>query len=381
MKIVADENIPFVDEVFGMEGQIVKMPGRLMTADTLEDAEVLLVRSVTKVGWELLENSRVRFVGTATIGTDHIDTDYLRNKGVFFASAAGSNANSVAEYVLLAMLSISRREKWDITQKTLGIIGVGNIGSLVAIKAAALGMPVLQNDPPLERKTRDPKFVSIEQFLAKADIITLHVPLTREGLDPTWHLFDRERIQELRPGVMLINTSRGAVVDNESLLERIQQGDLGPVVLDVWENEPDINLKLLEKVDIATPHIAGYSLDGKANGTRMLHQAYCEFRNRESTIDIRRMLPRPPVPEIWLEVDDHSDEELIRQALSRIYKLGNDEQCLREMAKYPKGEQSHYFDFLRRNYPIRREAQNTTVELTAERPQLREKLKTIGFRA
>ncbi|NQT84941.1 4-phosphoerythronate dehydrogenase, partial [bacterium] len=216
MKIVADENIPYVKEAFGSLGDVIPLPGRKIAPASVVDAEILLVRSITEVNASLLEGSRVRFVGTATIGTDHVDEEYLHSRGIAFASAPGSNANSVAEYVVAALLTTARRKNFPLKGKTIGVIGVGNCGSRVAKKAEALGMRVLLNDPPLWRQTGNKRFRPLEELFS-ADILTLHVPLTYEGIDATYHLVDEAFLSKLRPECILMNTSRGPVVDNLAL--------------------------------------------------------------------------------------------------------------------------------------------------------------------
>ena len=380
MKIVADENIPFVREIFGPLGDVLCVSGRQMSADVITDADVLLVRSVTKVNERLLSDSSVRFVGTATIGTDHVDQEYLSSREITFVSAAGSNSNSVAEYVITAILVLAEKYGWELQDKTLGIIGVGNIGSNIEKKAPALGLKVLPNDPPLQRETGDKRFVSLARVLEEADIITCHVPLTRSGPDATWHLFDREKLGRLGPGTVLINSSRGAVVDNESLKEQLKKGKSGPVVLDVWENEPGINTELLDQVAIGTPHIAGYSLDGKVNGSVMLYQKLCKFLGTEVTSQIDRLLPTPPVPTIELDVTGKTDQQLLAQAMTRIYDIMGDDGRLREITTLTNSEKGRYFDDLRKNYPVRREAFNTRIKLQGPADQIGEKLTILGFK-
>jgi erythronate-4-phosphate dehydrogenase len=373
MRIVADPNIPFVREAFGSLGDIALVPGREITAATVRDADALLVRSVTRVNESLLAGSRVKFVATATIGTDHVDERYLALRGIGFASAAGSNANSVAEYVVAAMLELAHRRKFRLRDKTLGVVGVGNVGSRVVRYAEALGMRVLQNDPPRERAEfpasftdelpdtptpgpsgagefdsavplpggvrggfRSP-FVSLDRVLAEADIITLHVPLTREGPDATFHLFDKDRLAALelrRP--ILINTARGAVIDNKALLKAIDGEKIGATVLDVWENEPNISPELLDVVDLGTPHIAGYSLEGKVNGTRMIYEAACRHFGWPATW--QPVLPPPPA--IELTGDLYAD-------VRRMYDITADDAALRKNVRD--------FDKLRAEYPVRRE--------------------------
>jgi erythronate-4-phosphate dehydrogenase len=372
MKIFADPNIPFAQEAFGPLGEVRLLPGRDITADTVRDTDVLLVRSVTPVNAMLLGGSRVKFVATATIGFDHIDREYLSQQGIGFASAQGSNANSVAEYVVAATLELAHRRKFHLRDKTLGVIGVGDVGSRVVRYAEALGMCVLQNDPPRQRTERLVHFVSLERVLAEADIITLHVPLTRTGAEATFHLFDKERLSALearRP--VLINTARGAIVDNQALLKAIDGERLGGVVLDVWENEPDISPELLDVVDIGTPHIAGYSFDGKVNGMRMIYEAVCGFFHLQPTWSPH--LPPSPVPRIELTVSSGEDEEeVLRRVVRRVYDIIADDAALRKDVRS--------FDKLRAEYPVRREFFNTGLLLRSASEALRAKFTALGFK-
>jgi erythronate-4-phosphate dehydrogenase len=372
MRIVADPSIPFVQEAFGPLGEVRLVPGREIMARAVRGADALLVRSVTPVNPALLDGSPVKFVATATIGTDHVDQAYLSAKGIGFASAQGSNANSVAEYVVAAMLEMARRQKFRLHDKTLGVIGVGNVGSRVVRNTQALGMRVLQNDPPRACAEKGSQFVPLERLFAEADIITLHVPLTREGPDETFHLFDKDRLATLKlRKPILINTSRGAVVDNKALLKAIDGEWLGGVVLDVWENEPNISPELLDVVDLATPHIAGYSFDGKVNGTRMIYEAACRFFRLQPiwTPD----LPPPPVPHIELTVSSgEDDEEVLRRIVQRIYDITADDAALRKSILT--------FDKLRAEYPIRREFFNTELVLHGASEALRVKSAALGFK-
>jgi len=372
MKIAADPNIPFVQEAFGPLGNVRLVPGREITAGTVSDADILLVRSVTPVNAALLDGSRVKFVATATIGFDHIDREYLSQKGIGFASAQGSNANSVAEYVVAAMLELAHRHKFRLRDKTLGVVGVGNVGSRVVRYAEALGMRVLQNDPPRQRSETLKHFVGIDQVLAEADIITLHVPLVRGGEDATFHLFDKDRLGALeRRRPILINSSRGAVVDNKALLKAIDGERLGGVVLDVWENEPNILPELLDVVDLATPHIAGYSFDGKVNGTRMIYEAVCGFFKLAPTW--KPTLPPPPVPRIEHRIESaEDDEDALREVISRVYDITADDAALRKNVRM--------FDKLRAEYPVRREFFNTELVLRGASKELRAKCAALGFR-
>ncbi|MCK4325827.1 4-phosphoerythronate dehydrogenase, partial [bacterium] len=211
MKIVADKNIPFVEEAFGKLGEVATLPGRQINSSAVKEADVLLVRTVTRVDERLLKGSRVRFVATATIGLDHVDLDYLKKKGIGFASATGCNANSVAEYIVAALLIFAQRYEFSLSGKTIGVVGVGNVGSRVVEKAGILGMNVLQNDPPLARKTGESRFRPLEELLQKSDILTLHVPLSHEGEDATYHMANEALFEKMKKGGFFINTSRGAV--------------------------------------------------------------------------------------------------------------------------------------------------------------------------
>ncbi len=378
MKIVADENIPYVKQAFNSIDKVRTLPTRQIDAESIRDADILLVRSPTKVDRKLLDRSLVKFVGTATIGTDHIDEEYLKSKNIGFTSAAGSNANSVAEYVCAAILTLSRRMGFRLQNMTLGVVGIGNIGSKVVPMAEALGMKVLQNDPPLKRKTDDPWFLPLD-MLMEADIITLHVPLTDKGLDATYHLCDGERISKMRKGSILINTSRGAVVCGKDLKIAIKSKHLAGAVLDVWENEPIIDTELLQLVDLATPHIAGYSLDGKVNGTAMIYQAVCGFLGVESTWDPLRNMPEPQISFLNVDMFSESDEDVLNRVIKQIYDIERDDERFREILNLSIAEKSVYFDRLRKEYPIRREFFNTKLRLSYIQHRLKNKFAALGF--
>jgi erythronate-4-phosphate dehydrogenase len=400
MKIIADLNIPFIREAFSSLGDVELIAGRQINAAAVRDADALLVRSVTPVNAALLDNSRVRFVATATIGTDHIDQAYLRQHGIGFASAQGSNANSVAEYLVAAMLGIAHRKQYRLRGKTLGVVGVGNVGSRVVRYAEALGMRVLQNDPPRERAESTgragparregdgqpgglslPAFVSLDRVCAEADVITLHVPLMREGEDATYHLFDGARLAALDRRPLLINSARGAVVDNPALLRAIDNKSISAAVFDVWEKEPNISMELLNRVDIGTPHIAGYSFDGKVKGTSMIFGAVCRFFELKQTWDPAPLMPTPAVPSIELAVSPEDDEEdILSRAIKQVYDITADDAALRKRAADPD-RIGPSFDKLRAEYPVRREFFNTELALRGASDELRKKFSALGFRA
>jgi erythronate-4-phosphate dehydrogenase len=371
MKIIADQNIPLVKESFAHLGEVVLMSGRDMTNGELKDADVLMVRSITKVNERLLENTGIRFVGTATIGTDHVDEQYLKNAGIKFASAPGSNADSVAEYVVSALLNLEKKLKTSFTGKNIGIIGCGNVGSRVKKRAEAIGLNCLINDPPLERAGKK-GFLPIEDVLALSDIVTVHVPLSNNGDYPTYKLINERFISNMKHDAVLFNTSRGAVLDEEAV--KANRNKLGGLVLDVWNNEPAINNESLDITDIATPHIAGYSYDGKVKGTMMLYDALCGFLSLEKTFDFVKF-SKPDKP---LMIDLGSSSDILFDAVNAAYPIMKDDADLRAIKG--SGNQSAYFDKLRKDYFKRREFFNFTLSVTgdADKDKLKA-LKNLGF--
>lgn len=378
MRIVADANIPFVRDCLSSVGEVRVLSGREITPQVVAEADALLVRSITPVNEALLAGSKVRFVGTATIGFDHVDVAYLHRSGIGFASAPGSNANSAAEYVIAGLLEIARRRRIPLEGRSIGVVGVGNVGGRVARKCEGLGMKVLRNDPPLQRQTKDPKYVPLDA-LYDCDFITIHTPLTREGIDKTFHLADAGFFARLKPGAVFVNASRGAVVESQALKAAIRSGRLQAVALDVWEGEPNIDVELLGMVDLATPHIAGYSFDGKVAGMIMIYRSLCEHFGLAPKFDVTDFLPAPEIPRLQVETGDAGDEELLARITERIYSISRDDRDTRLIADQPPESRGRFFDSLRKNYPIRREFQNTTVILDKPRESLSRKLRGIGF--
>lgn len=357
MKITADENIIFVHQAFDQLGEVSTYQGRKITNDILKDTDVLLVRSITNVDENLLKGTPVKFVGTATIGTDHIDINYLKENEIFFADAAGSNSDAVAEYVLTAMMEILNANKEDLSGKTIGIVGHGNIGSRVSKYAKKIGLNVLINDPPLQEKTGSAEYVPLETVLG-ADIITLHVPLIKEGRFKTVHLINEANLSLIKEGAILINSSRGVVLDNEALNKTLDRKKIR-TVLDVWENEPNIHQELLGKVDIATPHIAGYSEEGKINGTKMLYEKLCFFMKTEPAWDIYE---KNSIQKIDLKEEKNLTEILYKITRS-IYNIKRDDLEMKKMENMKVKEAAEHFDTLRKYYPIRREFTNYEVKM------------------
>jgi len=379
MKIIADANIPFVAECFSSIGEVKVVGGREITPGIVSDADVVLVRSITLVGADLLTGSKVRFVATATIGFDHIDVDFLRWNNIGFASAPGSNANSAAEYVIAGLLEMGRKYDIDLEDKSIGIIGVGNVGSRVAKKCAALGMQIYLNDPPLQRDTGEGKYLPLDE-LFDCDFITLHTPLTFEGVDKTYHLADEKFFKSLKEKCVFVNASRGGVVDSEALKRTIRSGRLRAVVLDVWEDEPNIDIELLEMVDICTPHIAGYSLDGKITGMIMIYKAVCEYFGLNARFDIEDFLPEPAVRQLRIETSTNNEQDALADAVQKVYNIRADDVRLRRILEKSVEKRGEFFDSLRKNYPIRREFQNTRIVLESPCKSIADKLAGIGFK-
>lgn len=343
MKIVVDDKIPYIQPALHqLAEEVVAKAGCAITSDDVRDADTLIVRTRTRCDRALLSGSRVRLVVTATIGYDHLDTDYLRTAGIAWTNCPGCNATSVAQYVMNSLLVLQQQQDLDLSRATLGIIGVGHVGTAVLEAARRWGINnILLNDPPREAAgdaaPEGFSWSSLERIQAEADILTLHTPLTTVTPYPTHHLVDDKFFNALRCKPVLINAARGGIVDESALLAAMDTGRVRTAIIDTWEGEPDVNRRLLERTFIATPHIAGYSADGKANATRMALTAVCRFLRREMTFDIQ-----PPK----LERQFDSTDDDITRAL-KLYNPLEDSQRLKE---HPE-----QFESLRGHYPLRRE--------------------------
>jgi erythronate-4-phosphate dehydrogenase len=373
MKIIADENIIFVKEAFSGLGDVHLYAGREITKAILKDADVLLVRSITDVNSALLEGTNIKFVGTATIGTDHIDIPWLAEKGIFFTDAKGCNSDAVAEYVFTALLNISNEQNFSLKGKSIGVVGVGNIGSRIVRLASALGMNVLQNDPPLKRKTGNNLFVNLTDLM-DVDIITFHVPLNMEGEDRTYHLFNYEKINSFKDEAVIINASRGPIIEN-SALDQLIDNKKFTTVLDVWENEPEINKSLLQKIKFASPHIAGYSYEGKINGTMILYNALCGFLNKKT--EWIPEIPGAEDPLIRINGNSSPEKELVK-AVNHVYSIRSDDSNMRGM--FNDANPGKYFDNLRKNYNLRREFPNYTVDINPANADMTSLFKSFRFK-
>lgn len=347
MKIFADENMPLVTEFFADLGEVTTFNGRNVSSTDLADADILLVRSVTQVDQALLaQNTRLRFVGTATIGMDHIDQAYLRSRGIAFCSAPGCNAQSVVEYVLSSIWMLAERYQWQLTEKTVGIVGVGNIGGRLANALQALNIPVLLCDPV--RATTDNTFAhtDFKSLCQQADIVSFHTPLIKTGAYQSRHLLNTESLSWLKHDCAIINASRGPVIDNDALLVA-QQKQPRPLVLDVWEQEPEILLPLLAYCDVATAHIAGHSIEGKARGTEMLYQQCCQLVGIEPKVTLAALLAVSAMEKLQISASFGLPD--VQNVARMLYDVRRDDALFRHYI------QSKGFDWLRKSYPARRE--------------------------
>ena len=330
MKIVVDDKIPYIREtICQLADEVVFLSGAAITADDVRNADVLVVRTRTRCNRQLLEGSKVKLVVTATIGYDHIDTQWLEEAGIRWTNCPGCNSGSVAQYLECALLLLEQQKGLSLRQSTIGIVGCGHVGSKVKAVAERLGMRVLVCDPPLG----NPEFVPMDVIEREADVITFHVPLCSDGSYATWHLADEDFFRRVARVPYIINTSRGEVVDNKALLRALEEGRVRDAVIDVWENEPNLDAALLEKVFIGTPHIAGYSADGKVNADNMVIDAICQY------FDLSH--PGKIVPPALSDDFHYTGNPL------ELYNPMNDSQKLK--AVYSDFEQ------LRNNYPLRRE--------------------------
>ncbi|WP_369854494.1 4-phosphoerythronate dehydrogenase PdxB [Candidatus Thalassolituus haligoni] len=375
VRIAADENIPLVDSFFSEFGEIRRFNGRSLTADQLADTDILLVRSVTAVDEALLKGTPVKFVGTATIGTDHIDLDYLQRANVGFASAPGCNAQAVVDYVLSSLSVLIDVRGVSFADLSVGIVGVGNVGLCLRRRLEEMGVDVVATDP-----FKDPAVVgpltSLEEVL-KADVVSLHTPLVNDGEFPTRHLMGAEQLLQMKQNACLINSSRGAVVNNAELLAHLRSHNDFEAILDVWEKEPHLDLALMHRCMLATPHIAGYSLDGKMRGTEMIYQAVCEYFGLPMRRKLGQFLPEPGIRRVNFS-DQVPLNQALRTAIRAAYEVRVDDGKMRSaMSRAEDVKQT--FDQLRRDYPLRRDIPTMKVGVPAKCVDLQQLLASAGF--
>ncbi|NOH62071.1 4-phosphoerythronate dehydrogenase [Vibrio sp. RE88] len=360
MKILIDENMPYAEQLFSQLGEVVLKSGRTLNADDLVDVDALMIRSVTKVNAELISKAnRLKFVGTATAGMDHVDQALLKEKGIFFTAAPGCNKVGVAEYAFSVMMVLAQQQGFSVFDKTVGIIGAGQVGSYLQQCLEGIGIKVLINDPPKQAAGDERHFTPLDVLLKQADIITTHTPITRDGDFPTHHLINEAVLNKLRGDQILINAARGPVVDNAALKARLRKQDGFIAALDVFEFEPEVDMELLPLLAFATPHVAGYGLEGKARGTTMIFNSFCEFLNNDLRAHASELLPTAPVPELVL--DRAWEEATLHNLTQLVYDVRKDDALFRREISQPGA-----FDLMRKNYWDRREYSAVTLRGNAE---------------
>ncbi len=370
MKIIADQNIPFATESFRSFGEVILAAGTEITPELVRDADILLVRSVTKVNEQLLAGSSIKFVGTATIGRDHIDEEYLQRAGIGFSSAPGSNANSVAEWVITAMFLTAHEQNQTLTGKKLAIIGVGNIGSLLREKAEALGMRVVLNDPPKEVAGLS-GYSDLTTTLADADFVSFHVPLTKTGPWQTERMINDSLLSLIPSGAVVINAARGKTMVESDLLFHVDR--FAELILDVWPEEPTVNDTLLAKVRLGSPHIAGYSWEGKCSGTGMIYRAAAEFFDKPLEWDESSIFK-----DISTEPIQWNPQTGVSGVLLQSCDLLGDDQRFRTISNESDEKRITYFNRLRKEYPRRYEFRHHSVRGSID-SENRAILQTLGF--
>lgn len=373
MKIVADENITFLNRFFDDMGEVLSLPGREIGPEDVVDADVLLVRSVTPVNANLLEGSSVNFVGTCTIGTDHLDIDYLDNNKITWANAPGSNANSVVEYVVSCLSILTETHNFSWEDSRIGIVGFGNVGSLLAQRLTQLGIDYCACDPFIDSE----ELTSLDEVMS-CDLITLHVPLTTDGEHPTFHMIDEQCLNALSERQILINTSRGSVVDNKALNQKLIKQPRFTSILDVWENEPEIDPELCSRVFLGTPHIAGYSFDGKVSGTEMVYQKLCNTLGLPVRHKAAQFLEEPPLSKmVFTSMADH--DWCLHTAIRACFDVRHDNSVLKASLELAPNERRQTFDALRKNYRCRREFSGVKIQLKQGDSALSRKFKALEF--
>lgn len=372
IKIIADDKIPFLKGALEPFADIHYIPAKEINNAMLQDVDALIIRSRTLCNKELLENTTVRHIATATIGFDHIDKEYCRQNQIKWRNAPGCNSGSVMQYLASVLVRLSMKYDFNFTEKTIGIIGYGNVGSKVAKLAKEMGFTVLISDPPLQRAGVLPKSGSLNEIKEKADIITFHVPLNKKGPDKTCQMVNANFLKSLKPSAIIINTSRGEIIDSQALKQTLINKQIKGAVLDVWENEPDIDHELLHLVDYATPHIAGYSVDGKANGTAMSVQTISNYFNFGLKNWFPQNVPIPKNQELIVDKSASAKQEMLSKLILETYDIESDHQ---QLLLSPET-----FEKQRGNYPLRHEFANYQVNMKIDDPTLLESTKNIGFK-
>lgn len=370
LHIVADKNIPFFKGTLDNIAEVEYLSGEDFSPEKIKNADALIIRTRTICNKNLLQGSNVKFIGTATIGYDHIDTDFCKQNNIYWTNAPGCNAPSVAQYIVSALLTLAKKYNFSLSEKTLGIVGVGNVGKEVEKAAKTLGLKILLNDPPRQEKEELPHFVSLNTIAKEADIITFHTPITCKGKYPTYHLFNDDFANLLTKKPIIINAARGEVTETESLLHALDKKIISNCVIDCWENEPNINKTLLESITLATPHIAGYSTDGKATATRMVISSLCSFFNIDSN-KITTFEVANPIKECIFTSSTSLDDilyDIVNQSYSIEKESSNFKNCPEK------------FEVIRNSYPLRREFFAFTANVPQADKKVLQTLKNLGFK-
>jgi erythronate-4-phosphate dehydrogenase len=380
MNIVCASTVFSGEEAFSTLGRVVSIPEEQITADSVRDADVLITRTKTKINRSLLQGSRVRFVGSAVAGTDHIHIPEVESLGITWTSAPGCNANSVAEYVVTALLLLAEQHGRILSNMTLGVIGVGHIGSRVVEKARALGMTVLLNDPPKYDVTCDPAYRPLAEVLAVSDVVTFHVPLVDDGPHPTRQMIKAAALEQMKPGAWFINAARGEIMDSDALLLALDRGQVDHAALDVFENEPRVRAEVVSRVDIATPHIAGYSLEGRINGTAMVYEACCRHVGVQPRWNPETALQRDMPVAREVDTRGRLDQEVLLDLMLGVYDIRADDAHFRSGVSDDPASTGRHFTRMRQTYPVRREWAASRIALRHASATLNARVKALGFR-
>ena len=372
MKVVIDDKIPYIKGTLEPFMDVVYLPGGKITRNDLMDADALITRTRTKCNETLLSGTKVKFIATATIGFDHIDTAWCEKNNIHWTNAPGCNSGSVYQYIASVLVTLSKKHGFNFSDRTLGVIGVGNVGRKIVRLGEWLGMRVMLNDPPRRRDEGPCSYISHDGIIRECDIITCHVPLNMDGIDKTYHLIDEKFLRSLQPNTILINSSRGEVVDNKALKQILKEKKITAAVLDVWENEPNIDNELVGYLDIVTPHIAGYSADGKANGTSMSVQFLSKFFDLPLTRWFAEDVPLPDNTALFIDCKDKSIQDIVSDAIMFTYNVTEDDGRLRSSLET--------FEKQRGAYPLRREFFNFEITLAHPHSDAQKILTGLGFK-
>ena len=372
MKIIIDDKIPYIKGALEPFAEVIYLPGDRTTPEIVKDADAVITRTRTNCDARLLAGSNVKFIATATIGYDHIDTEYCESSGITWTNAPGCNSKSVEQYIASALMVLAEKKQFLLKERTIGIIGVGNVGAKVARLCEILGMKVLLNDPPRARAEGNKGFVDLNEILEKADIITLHVPLNPDGTDKTYHLADSAFYANAKRKPVIINSCRGEVTETSALKNALKSGQISGAVIDCWENEPVLDQELLDLADLATPHIAGYSRDGKANGTSMSIRALSKHFNLGINNWKCLGIESPQSADIYIDGTGKSTQQILSEAILGTYDIRKDDNRLRESVTT--------FEKQRGDYPVRREFPSFKVFCKINNLKAIHKLNQLGFK-